>query len=333
MMFSTYPDYERFIVISVSYSFALVLLPIFLVGLVSRYSLEIIDGYVIGVACLIAVSVFVYLFTFDFAKANGWITHNNRLQMWMHPNHFPMHITLGLLVGAVRWVRLDSKYARYLILFVAGVAAVMFSGSVGPFLILLVGVVMFVFVIKPELLPISIPLIALLGLLILVSINFFADNLDILNRLRPVTRGDLFSAGKYGLRAAAMEDSLAYVFSSPFIGIGPGMGAAVLRPGAVNLRAVHNGFILLWVEGGLLSALGGVMWFLVMIYWVKHIGYKIGRFAFVALVLVGLYWMTRTHGYQGWAIAPVLLLIALDSNKRELFGRSLINPRKAVGAE
>lgn len=320
--FSMHQDLGRFAVIAGSYTFVLLILPLFLVGLCSPFRNEMVRGYVCGVAAFIAISFLVYVFGFDFAKSHGLVTANDRLQMWMHPNHFPMHLILGMLVMAAEVLRSRKGYLPFAVFFVLGTACILFAGSSGPLVILFAGIAMFLLATRPKVALASGVILAGVVAILLVRFQTLVGDFDVLQRYSWVLSGDVTQAGSYELRRVSRQASLREIAESPVIGLGPGMGATILHSSPdEELAAVHNSFILIWLEGGVIAGIGGVAWFAAAAYWALRLGWKQGRFALISLALVALYWMTRTHGYQAWSIVPIAFFLDGGNGARLLTRR------------
>jgi len=132
--------------------------------------------------------------------------------------------------------------------------------------------------------------------------------------LSAVTSGDPTEAGTLISRTALMEEALEIIVEDRIVLIG--LGADRFRVRSVQEAPVHNLYLLLWVEGGLLALVGWVMFSGVGIFIylaLKRVGgdkYAAAAVATTVVVFLTIA-MFNPHMYARYWTTPVLLSFGL----------------------
>lgn len=122
--------------------------------------------------------------------------------------------------------------------------------------------------------------------------------------------GNLEGSGSYSMKMSLMKDALKIITENPLWGLGPGG----FYDNSIYQQTVHNSYLLLWAEGGILSLIG----FLIIVYSIiRYIVYywktKSTRtnsnlaLVIVAILLFNL--ITGTQLYQRYRIIPIILML------------------------
>ncbi|RVO86009.1 O-antigen ligase family protein, partial [Sinorhizobium meliloti] len=132
--------------------------------------------------------------------------------------------------------------------------------------------------------------------------------------LGALSSGDISEAGTFLSRAALMEEA-AHIISEEQIRL-VGLGADQFRERSVQSAPVHNIYLLLWVEGGLLALVGWLMFsgvgMLLALAILKVGGDKRALAAVVTTILVFLVIaLFNPHMYARYWTMPILLCFGL----------------------
>jgi O-antigen ligase len=132
--------------------------------------------------------------------------------------------------------------------------------------------------------------------------------------LGALSSGDISEAGTFLSRAALMEEAM-HIISEDQIRL-VGLGADQFRERSVQSAPVHNIYLLLWVEGGLLALVGWLMFsgvgMLLALAILKGGGDKRALAAVVTTILVFLVIaLFNPHMYARYWTMPMLLCFGL----------------------
>ncbi|OAP39806.1 hypothetical protein AU381_09635 [Sinorhizobium glycinis] len=130
--------------------------------------------------------------------------------------------------------------------------------------------------------------------------------------LPAVVSGDFSEAGTFADRTDLMAEALNLIGDKDIALLG--IGADQFRLQSVQEAPVHNTFLLLWVEGGLLSfagwlllcSLGMILWLLA---WRKGIARQSGSAVFASFLVFAAMASTNAHIYQRYRYTILLLVM------------------------
>lgn len=141
-----------------------------------------------------------------------------------------------------------------------------------------------------------------------------------LDRLRqPLEMGSVEGISSYGVRMMLMVEAWEQIQRSPFIGLGPGKYSDY---SAFQIK-VHNTYLLLWAEGGILSFLGIAGFGSIPIFFAFYLWYQQRRhprfrdasmFLGCYLLMVVIFMInifSNTNSFTRYTVVPVLLTMLL----------------------
>lgn len=147
-----------------------------------------------------------------------------------------------------------------------------------------------------------------------------SDFEESLERLRqPLEVGSAEGVASYRIRVMLMEEAWEHIQRSPLIGMGSGQ----YRNHSVFQISVHNTYLLLWCEGGILSFLGIVSFgffpvLFTLYHWLQHRRHPFFQLAsndwlpYLLMILVfTLNIFSNTNSFSRYTVVPVLLPIIL----------------------
>ena len=144
--------------------------------------------------------------------------------------------------------------------------------------------------------------------------------------LPAITTGDTSEAGTFISRTLLMKEAMDIIFEERILIVG--LGADQFRERSVQEAPVHNLYLLLWVEGGLLAVTGWIMFSGVgVLLWfaIRSAGghkYALAAVATTVVVFLSIA-MFNPHMYARYWTAPVLLCFGLGL--AQLGGASRLN--------
>ena len=163
-----------------------------------------------------------------------------------------------------------------------------------------------------------------------------------LNRLtRPLDRGEVEALPSYQIRAMLIEEAWNRVQQSPLIGLGSGRYQSYSAFGI----PVHNTYLLLWSEGGLLSLLGIVGFGVIPIIFALSKKFLIKKNSMrrvlipimsLSILLFLLNISSNTYSFSRYTVVPVALQIVLvfklcSINEMDMgWSRSNVRPESLI---
>jgi len=305
-------DLERLVSVAFSYSLLFALLPLVFLSIGKHAAFSALWGYLVGLVFLAAFSVVIYFGFQLVAEERQWVQFlTNRLTLWDGANRLATHFVVGALVLLFLFER---RYGNPYLKAPAALAALV---GVGLFfiVILLTGSVaallIFLLIIPAAILFSGIgsklKIGALVVSVVLVTVLHIFEALPAAERVSSMLSGGISGATEHGDRITLMKTAFGWIGEAPVFG--HGVGSVATRDDFEILP--HNTFLLLWLEGGLLAFLGGILFVVgLFVTAVRASGrYRIYLVS-VCFVILG-YWQVRTHGYQIFIFFPVFLTLLL----------------------
>tara|TARA_R110002110_G_scaffold2830_1_gene14162 strand:+ start:93406 stop:94659 length:1254 start_codon:yes stop_codon:yes gene_type:complete len=315
-----YYNFNAFNYFSVNfqYLYSMLIFPLVIYLVFYSKSNIIIKGYITGIIFLMIFSYLVYLLLgYDGARALDWVQTNGRLTLWMGANTLCMHFVLGILIVLIQVIDIDARYKflKIAFYFLFMLIPVMLTGSIGGLLILFLSSSFLVFLRFPKLSLLNLPIIfAAITLLGYYLLNY--TDIQTVQRYVALFSGDIQAVGSYSDRQEGILLGFEIISQDSYIGVGAGEAYGVMNQ-MVGFKTIpHNSLVMLWLEGGILALLGGILWFLFFLGWVL-INFKSRQIIYIFSILfaIALYWMTRTLAYQIFLYAPLFILLSLYNSK------------------
>jgi O-antigen ligase len=304
-------DPIRGLIVDAQYAFAFLLLPYALLGRSNAQTMRILKCFVVAMVVMCAISAAVY-----FSGYNGGttrrlaiVTGGNRLSGFVdNANGMAGYIILTLPLLWLLWQRKQLDWRWSLVsLAILLVSLILTSSNTG-----LLGLVIVALILlggRRHLVA-----LALAGFLAVGIATWGQAYLPqvFLNRvLNPILSEDITQAGTYESRRELAIEAWRMANDHNLIGV----GADQYRVISEYALPVHNTYLLLWVEGGLLAMLGmiGLLLCIIAIPMVQRgaIGASDVALATIAttVVLAGM-GMGYTHIYARSLILPMLLALS-----------------------
>lgn len=314
-------DPTRWLIVSSQYLFAWVVLPMILFGRGADGTAAMLKASVGGVAIMNLFGALVYFtYTGTFLEARSlfgldFLSGGRRLGAFTSDANWNGAV-LSMAVPAALYLRSTRRVGTLLTLATLGVLffGVMLTASFTAFTACLAAVVIFVTVggVVPR------PRVVLAGSVVVLALGtlLYARGVPLpetfMSRVgNAVGNADITEAGTFEGRLALIEEAWRLVEQHMLIG----MGADQYRVISAFKAPVHNMYLLLWAEGGLISLFGWLIMMGVMIV-TALMAYARDRLASALTLATGINFLIAStaspHMYARlWAV-PMLLAISVS---------------------
>lgn len=284
-----------------------------------------IKGYLYGGIALVFVSIVVFLFFHDIGRSMGWIRSTNRIHMWMGPNGFANHLTLVAMFVLYWYGILQKKYYLAVPLVMFFFVLILMSGSNGGLLLFVFGAVLMSFIVDRRMFLVVGGGIIAFSILIFFNIELLVQEygLRVLHRFMWTQDFNHTNIGSLSSRVETFEHAWQYIIVSPILGAGAGAAHAfgILHTGVGGSQQVHNTFLLLWLEGGILSLLGVLLIFCFMTGVAIKFKGSMRLFILLNIALLFLSLMMNSHFYAVWRLMPLYLIICFCYTRSGSYSR------------
>lgn len=308
-------DVLRWIVVGVQYLFAFLCLPMIFLGLSQQRLRQLVLFHIAGVTAIEALGIGGYYLMGSSDAANALFG----------PDFLTGGRRLGSLVGDANWngavIAMALPFVMYavrsgLIGTVLGLAAsaimlwgLLLSASFTAFVATATAVVIVMLVGRS--LPSARVVLAFCAIAVALAASDYRPPDIFEKRVAPALQsGSLDDAGTYGARADLMREAWLKAEDTTFLGL----GADRYREFNAEHQPVHNMYLLLWTEGGIISMLAWIFMMLILllvplsiIRW--HRTESALSLAVMTVFLINT--MASPHMYHRLWIVPVLLSIGL----------------------
>jgi len=270
LLFSKNNLFKDTIITILQYSFVFIYLPlIFLFVRKDKYKI-LIKSYIFGLLFVILIGIFIeYAFNsiyLDLIK-QGFFIGRIRFGSFLGSNGLTKTIALCIpMIFLLMSNKGIKKFELWLIIIVFTIAIIKASSIGGTIATIIAIILSIVFTKnrKTRKVFIFIGIIAAISLLLIIAtqkinINTFSNRV-----VENLLSGDLESAGSYTLKMAIMKEAFQKILTSPFVGFGRG---SFMEANIYN-QTVHNTYLIIWLEGGLI-ALAGLM--MIIFSSIKHV--------------------------------------------------------------
>ncbi|ACP22663.1 conserved hypothetical protein (plasmid) [Sinorhizobium fredii NGR234] len=252
---------ERGLIVTAQYLFAYVFLMFILIRDEPKVAYRLAIIFLVSMVLLDLHGIITfYAVGYVPGEGKGVVTGGRRLATLLrNPNLAAAMNALTLPIPLYLWAtgRIKSYVALPIIaVFIATV--ILTSSNSGLFVTLICLTVFTTFLLTPKLI-----LRLALAMCILVAVVAGFGSKDLLPKtfqtrvLGALSSGDISEAGTFVSRAALIEEALQIISDEQIALVG--LGADQFRERSVQTTPVHNLYLLLWVEGGLLALLGWIM--------------------------------------------------------------------------
>jgi O-antigen ligase len=304
---------DRWLIVAMQYAFSLVLLPALLLSQDTRRSTLFFKALLAGVFCMELFGIVLY-FGYD-----GTYEEFRRFG----PDFVTGGRRLGAFLGDANWnaaaITLALPFALFLRLR-RQISSVVFSLLMGVFLMALVltasvgGIIsgtfsLIIFGITARVKPSARSLVIICTVIGIASVSGYGMPKAFSERVTPALEsGDVDKAGTFVGRMDLIREAWGIVEDTTVVGI----GVDQFREISVEAAPVHNIFLLLWAEGGLMAL---VAWFLLMLIvaataWLASYRDRLGSaLAFSVLGTFMVFSNANPHMYARFWVVPLLLAL------------------------
>lgn len=307
-------DPVRWLIVAIQYVFSLAILPMLLLSQPPKRTLLFMKALLAGIFCMELFGVLLY-FGYDgtyeeFQRfGHDFVTGARRLGAFMgDANWNAAAITFAIpFVIFLRLRRAISSFVLVLLLLVLAIALVLTASVTGLFSCTL-SLLIFAFVGRVRPSTRSLVIVALL--LGLAFASGYGLPRAFSNRVAPALEsGDVEQAGTFTARMDLMREAWGVVEHTSLVGLGVDQYRKISAHGA----PVHNIYMLLWAEGGLLSLMGWLtlMIILAVTAWLAEVRDRLAAaLGFSVLSTFIVFSSANPHMYARLWMVPLLLAAA-----------------------
>lgn len=307
-------DPTRWLIVAMQYGFALVVLPMLVVGRGDTATLQFAKALVAGVVAMELLGILVYyLYTGTYAELSAivpnFISGGRRLGVFLEDGNWNGSVVamtmpfvfylrgrgvIGPIVAAIATLILACA------LVLAASATALIGGTIAILLYLVVARVMPSWRVMASILVLGLALVAS-GVGVPQAFS---------KRIAPaIENQDISEAGTFAGRMALNVEAWGIVEHTTFLGLGVDQFRVASSQGA----PVHNTYLLLWSEGGLLALIGWLLMLTILLGIALSALRHDRRAAGLALAVFGLFLVASTaspHMYARMWLVPVMVAIA-----------------------
>jgi O-antigen ligase len=318
-------DPFRWFVVAAQYCFSWVVLPYLLLGHARRPTHRLVVALLVGIVAMETVGIVVYFtYTGSFEEARrmlglDFLSGGGRLGAFATDANWNGAAIAMALPFAYFLAGKGLIKARLLIV-VLGIllCALLLTASATAFGSVLVGIV--IFAVAGAVRPRVWAMVAAIALIGVAAESQFGLPRVFEKRVgSALENGDITEAGTFGGRVALIKDAWNLVNDHMLVGVGVDQHRVVSK-----LRApVHNMYLLIWVEGGLLALIGwlGMIAVAVITAFIACRDDRLaGALALSVLATFVLFSTASPHMYARLWATPALLAIAIARNAAPLTG-------------
>jgi O-antigen ligase len=303
-------DPTRALIVGAQYLFSYVLLPLAIMGRDKEETVNLVQVFAAGVFVANLASIILYYsgYTGDFR----FVTGSGRLASFAEgPNGHAQMIALACPLVLYLW--LAGRMAAYFLvplLCILIVSLVLTSSNNGIALVI-VGAAAF-FIMLRDLRYLARAAAGLVACLVLILVwgSYWLPVTFEERVLGGVRSGSIENAGSFEDRMALMAEALEMVDESMLVGVGVDQYRVLSQYGV----PVHNSYLLLWVEGGLLALIGWVCLLMIVLLGSVLIAKSqrlVAATGFALAVIFSSIGFTTAHIYSRQSVIPLYLAMAL----------------------
>jgi O-antigen ligase len=308
-------DPVRGLVVILQYTFAFFLLPLVLVTITKEESIAAGRSFLLAMVIVSLAGVVMYYF---FPDVGRQYMIGGRMGSYLeNPNNLAKMISMTIPLALSHWLRTKTAKSLLIAAFVILFNGLLVASSFSGLLTSVVGLLLFLFLLLDLKRVVQFFLVALA-----VGCAVYFSNVEtptiFISRVIPALQGGLSSAGSMSDKIYLVQEAWELLKVSPFIGLGADGFEKVSSFGT----PVHNTYMLLWVEGGLLSIIG---WLLVLLApvvlglreWLRRDTRVEGTTLLVVIAVFAANCLTNTHVYARFWVLPLFLAVSVIVAKSE----------------
>lgn len=251
-------DAERGVILLLQYSFCFIVLPYLLLGRDVQEAYRLLLVFLAGVIALDLHGILTfYLVGYD--PASRVVSGNLRLETLSGGANAAACLN-AMMIVVVFWLRLSGRFSFKLsaVLFSIMLVTIVLTSSNGGVLSMSAGILAFLACsLRLRQLAKVLPILALPGVFLMAGGSSYLPTTFQERVLNALVSGDVSEAGTFMSRSALIQETLDMINTERVSLVG--IGADQFRIKSVQEAPVHNAFLILWVEGGILSLLGWLL--------------------------------------------------------------------------
>ncbi|MBX0313283.1 O-antigen ligase family protein [Planococcus glaciei] len=288
-----------FFEIAAQYLFSLIVIP-FLFNNIKFDIKKLLNIYIYSLVFVVLFGAYFYFFSFSTDYSIG----GRMGSLFKNPNTLAKTIAVALpIIFYALYKFKDKKQIVTILLMLLGL---MMASSFGGIIATLLSILIF-YIISGRVKKL-IYLAIMSAIIFSFYIRIFGLPTVFNERIMPILiSGDINQAGSFNIKINLMEEAIKVISQNPLIGLGAGN---YIKEGLVS-TSVHNSYLLIWAEGGLLTFVGfiGILIAIVM----KILSFTTNKLLFAAstaIVITMLFnFITNVHFYNRYIWIPIFVVV------------------------
>lgn len=306
-------DTERGVILLLQYSFCFIVLPYLLLGRNEQEAYRLLYVFLAGVIALDVHGILTF-YLVGYTPDSAVVSGNGRLETLSGSSNAAACLN-AMMIVVLLWLRLSGKlsFGMSAMLFCVMVVTIVLTSSNSGLIATSAGILGFLACsLRLRQMLRVLPILALPAMFLMAGGSNYLPSTFQERVLNAVVSGDVSEAGTFESRSDLMKEALNMINTNRTFLIG--IGADQFRLKSVQGAPVHNSFLILWVEGGLLSLLGWLLfcsmgftlWFVARRHGVMPYGRAAVLASFVVFIVVA---NVSAHIYARYWYTALLLIM------------------------
>lgn len=317
------------------YTFTYIIIPILILLTKEDERIYFAIAFALGLYFVIAIGAITYIFTPEIYSNfvdKGIFIMKSRMGSFIGPNGLAK--TIALLTPTILYLYFKGNKKLFvyngLVLFIVGL---LLSGSFGGLIGTIVGIVLFYSLlfsktwnktnIRRYLIRASISIAIFVTVIFTVLIILYEKGYSILPQriLKVFETRNISEAGSIITKLELMKEALSIISSNPFVGIGSHQYIKY----SIFGEQVHNTYLLLWTEGGIIAFCGIlIIAFITIIKGILTYLHSRSQDEIIISILLlssSIVWavnmFTNTSSYARYEVLPIIFVMAFTTNSKQ----------------
>jgi hypothetical protein len=326
-------DMWRGVILLLQYSFCFIVLPYLLLGRKEKEAYRLLYVFIGGVIALDLHGILTF-YLIGYTPDSHVVSGNGRLETLSGSANAAACLN-AMMIVVVLWLRLSGKlsFKMSAVLFSVMLVTIVLTSSNGGIIAMSAGILAFLACSLSFRQTVKImPILAIPGVFLMAGGSNYLPSTFQERVLNALASGDVSEAGTFTSRSALMQEAVDMINIDRISLLG--IGADQFRLKSVQEAPVHNTFLLLWVEGGMASLLGWllfcstgfILWYVARAQGIMHYARAAVLASFIVFIVVA---NVSAHIYaRYWYTAlllimqPTLIGLSLHFLKSERFAQA-----------
>jgi len=316
---------KEFVSVSLQYIFVFIYIPVILIHFKDQDYAMLMKAYLYGMVAVVLIGALVEFFfpsLYLQLIQSGIFIGKIRFGSFMGTNNLVKTIAMCVpMVILLHYNKKLSNISSIVIISTFSIATLKASSIGGTFAVGL-AIVLSLLIIRDARIKrmfLVLGIISFMILSIMIATQTINTNLFVSRVIDSVLVGDLEEAGSFSYKKQLMISALRFIAKNPFFGLGLGGYMSIGQ----SDQTVHNSYLLMWVEGGLLSFIGLTTILLSSALFAKrfikiHDTKDTALIALIFIVVLAFNLITGTHIYQRFRIIPLVLILFAVPNLKKI---------------